>query len=105
MGSSAGWENNTRAASESGATGRTGSLSRAGNLRNGPACALLNSLTRKSAHSPPMPEEKKELEADPKPVTADPVKDAAIFDAFAEQAAKAAVWPDAVKAQLPKKTE
>jgi hypothetical protein len=49
-----------------------------------------------------MPDEK-DSPAAPQPV--DPAKDPAIFDAFAEQVAKATVWPSAVQAQLPKKTE
>jgi hypothetical protein len=37
------------------------------------------------------------------PTPADPVKDATVFDEFAKQASKTAVWSDAAKAQLPKK--
>jgi len=33
----------------------------------------------------------------------DPIRDPAPYDAFAEQVAKAALWSDAAKAQLPKK--
>jgi hypothetical protein len=40
---------------------------------------------------------------DPAPTPAGPVKDSAVFDDFAEQASRTAVWPDAVRAQLPKK--
>jgi len=59
---------------------------------------------RDPINSPPMPDEK-ESPAASKPVAADPAKDPAIFDAFAEQAVKTAVWSEAVQAQLPKKTE
>ena len=36
-------------------------------------------------------------------VAVDPVEEAVTFDDFAAQAAKAAIWPEDVKAHLPKK--
>ena len=49
--------------------------------------------------------EEKDSQPGPPFVAVDPVKEKTLFDAFASQAASAALWPEAVKPHLPKKPD